>query len=503
MILTRKPSADLIAQLTRWKNDRMAFRREAIILEDGRPFGEVIEPWQVEDFIGVDSHRNSYLERPRGHSKTGDTGTDIVTDLMLGPTGQRNIASAVDRDQAALLLEDVIKKFQRNPLLRPLAKTTRDSITIKATDSQFRVMASDGPSAMGLRFRRAYIDELSEQANREMWDALWTATGKYKDCGVHVISTAGWDRDSIAWKVREMARTEDDWYFSTRGQCASWVRPEWLEQQRRSLPPHVFSRLHECRWVDGVGAFLTGVEVNGVFIHVPVQLTDGAVAGGLDIGLTRDRTVFTIARNVGGLIVVQHMVTWAGAPGRKVDLEEVATEVSTLAKRYQCPVYFDPYQGIHLAQQLRRQGVNMTEYAFTGESRKQLFTTLLDLIRNGRLRSQPHEELRRELLSLEVQQTASGGWRVDHKTGRHDDHVVAVALAAQALAGKGTGVITLEAIEATMALNNLVPAMSIPATGSIYGQRSDLENLIEQQRAANAELRGTGERPVDWMEEQW
>jgi hypothetical protein len=497
-IFTRKPSADLVERLTRWRNDRMAFRREAIILEDGRPFGEIIEPWQVEDFTGVDTHRNSYLERARGHSKTGDTGTDVATDLMLGPPGQRNIASAVDRDQSALLLEDVIKKFQRNPMLRGLVKTTRDSITVKATDSQFRVMASDGPSAMGLRFRRAYIDELSEQSNREMWDALWTATGKYKDCGIHVISTAGWDRTSIAWQVREMARTESDWYFSTRGQCASWIRPEWLEQQRRSLPPHVFSRLHECRWVDGVGAFLTAAEVDGVFVPAPA-LIDGAAAGGLDIGLTRDRTVLTIARDVGGLIVVQHMVTWAGAPGRKVDLEEVAAEVATLAKRYHCPVYFDPYQGIHMAQMLRREGVNMIEHTFTGESRKKLFTTLLDLIRNGRLRSRPHEEFRRELLSLEVQQTASGGWRVDHKTGRHDDHVVAVALAVQALAGQTS--LTL----ADIALCEQVNAGAInhmPQPGSITGA-SDLQRLIDAQRAAHIVNTGGEERPIDWMNEPW
>ena len=493
-VFTRKPSTDLHAQLTRWKNDRMAFRREAIILEDGRPFGEIIEPWQVVDFIGVDTHRNSYLERPRGHSKTGDTGTDIVTDLMLGPTGQRNIASAVDRDQSALLLEDVIKKFQRNKMLRPLVKTTRVSITVKATDSQLRVMASDAPSAMGLRFRRAYIDELSEQSNREMWDALWTATGKYADCGVRVISTAGWDRTSIAWQVRELARTEPDWYFSNRGQCASWVRPEWLEQQRNSLPPHVFSRLHECRWVDGVGAFLTAAEVDAMFVPAPALL-DGPVAIGLDIGLTRDRTVVAVVREVKGLIVVQHLVTWAGAPGRKVDLEEVAAEVAALARQHQATVFYDPFQGVHMAQQLSRAGVHMVEHPFTGESRKRLFTVLLDLIRNGRLRSQPHEELRRELLSLEVQQTASGGWRVDHKTGRHDDHVVAVALAAQALA-RGDS-LSLENIEAAAKINAAIPSAAALAGGS------DLERLIEAQRAANAELRGTGDAPTDWMNEQW
>jgi len=83
-----------------------------------------------------------------------------------------------------------------------------------------------------------------------------------------------------------------------------------------------------------------------------------------------------------------------------------------------------------MAQRLRGRGVEVVEYPFTGESRRKLFGTLLDLIRTGRLRCRPHEELRRELLGLEVQETMAG-WRVDHRVGRHDDHVVAVALAAQ------------------------------------------------------------------------
>jgi hypothetical protein len=86
-----------------------------------------------------------------------------------------------------------------------------------------------------------------------------------------------------------------------------------------------------------------------------------------------------------------------------------------------------------LAQRLERQGVVMHEFAFTSATRRQLFATLLDLIRGRRLRAQPHEALRRELLGLEVSETAAG-WRVDHRPGRHDDHVVAAALAAQAVA---------------------------------------------------------------------
>jgi hypothetical protein len=55
----------------------------------------VIEPWQIEDFRALDDpqHRHAYLERPRGHSKTGDLGTEAVVELVLGPPGQRLIDS--------------------------------------------------------------------------------------------------------------------------------------------------------------------------------------------------------------------------------------------------------------------------------------------------------------------------------------------------------------------------------------------------------------------------
>src|SRR5881396_3313596 len=94
--------------LQRWRTDRLAFRKEAILLEDDRPFGAAIDEWQMEDFLALDNgkHRHAYWERPRGHSKTGDLGTEGVTELMLGPSGQALFTCAADEDQARLLFED-------------------------------------------------------------------------------------------------------------------------------------------------------------------------------------------------------------------------------------------------------------------------------------------------------------------------------------------------------------------------------------------------------------
>ncbi len=396
------------------------------------------EQWQLDDFGALDSgeFRHAYLERPRGHAKTFDLGTEAVTELVLGRPGQRLFCAAADEDQAKLLFEDVADKFRRSSVLAGSVKILRGEIVVPATGSRLRVLSSDAPSAYGLRPDWIAVDELAEWRRRELWDSLWTATGKRPGCRMLVISTAGVPGISeIAWEVREIARQETDWYFAARGRTATWISTAWLAQQKRTLPAHVYARLHESRWVEGAGAWLTVEEVDGIFGTWPAVA--GPVAIGLDLGVSRDNAVASVVRRDTntGLVVVEALETWA-PQGGKIELPEVEADVMALAQRFDAPLVTDPWQGVLLAQRLTQKGVRVMEYPFTADSRRRLFTTLLDLIRSHRLRARPHEALRRELLGLEVEETAAG-WRVDHRSGQHDDHVMATALAAQQVAGGG------------------------------------------------------------------
>lgn len=435
----KRLGANLDLAVRRWRADAMSFRREAILMEDGTPFGDQMEPFQTEDFAALDSgqYQHAYLERPRGHAKTFDIGTEAVKELLLGRAGQRLYCAAADEEQARLIFDDVKEKFQRSLVLRNSIVPRSKEIVVRATGSTLRVLASDAPSAYGLRPDWIAIDELAEWRKRELWDSLWSATGKRPNCRMLVISSAGWDRTSIAWEVRQHAEQESDWYFKSRGQCASWISSKWLEQQRRTLPAHVFARLHSNIWVEGAGAFLTFSEVDRIFSQEAFEST-GPAAIGLDLGLSKDRTVAALLRLQGELVVVQELRTWEGSDARKVDLQEVQAEVNEMAQHHSAPVIFDPWQGVYFGQRLQAQGVTAVEYTFSGEGRRRLFSVMLDLVRNDRLRSRPHEEFKRELLSLEITDRA-GGARVDHRPGRHDDHVVAVALAAQHLSSRASG----------------------------------------------------------------
>lgn len=264
--MQRRKDYEIAQALRRWRADPMSFRKEAILMEDGTPFGEVMEHWQEEDFAAMDKHGgNTFRQLPRGHSKTFDLGGEAAKDLLLGPQRQRNYIMAADQDQTMLLFNDVANIFRRNPILAPSAEILKKSIRIPATDSELIPLASDAPGNMGLRPYRIYGDEIAEWQDDKMWNALYTASGKVKGCRIHVISTPGWSEDSVGWRVHEIARTEPSWLLIERGQCASWISREWLDEQRRTLPAHVYARLHESKWVFGEGAFLTLEEVNRVF----------------------------------------------------------------------------------------------------------------------------------------------------------------------------------------------------------------------------------------------
>jgi hypothetical protein len=406
--------------------------RESLLLEDGQRLGDVMDDWQREDFLALDdpAHRHAYLERPRGHSKTGDVGSEACVELLTAHEAAL-YCIASDEDQARILFDDVAGKLRRGGYTEAAVRVLKDRIVCTATGSVLKVLTADVASSWGLRPDWIACDETVAWRYSELWESLWTATGKRPNCRVLVISTAGWDKDHFAWTVREMARSEANWYFSSRGQCATWVDPEWLAQQERTLPAHVYARLHLNLWIEGVGAFLTEAEVDAIFTEAELPATIKHMAG-LDLGVTKDRSVLALVGSADeGRVVVRKLATWVPPKGGKVDLQAVEDEVESLMRTHAVAAcIYDPHQAQHMAQRLRVRSVPMLEYTFTSASRRDLFAKLLDLIRRRKLVAAPHAELRRELLHLEVTETA-GGWRADHKRGRHDDHVVAVALAAQ------------------------------------------------------------------------
>lgn len=429
---------------TRWRRDGLAFLGDLLTLPDGRSYGAALDDWQREDFgAAFGSSKHLWWERPRGHSKTMDAGGFALHHLLSAP-GRRAYFAAVDRDQAALAHDSLRGFIQRSPLLRAALKVDRWRVTAPSTGAALEVLSADAASSWGLRPSLVVCDELSMwrgDAAQEFFYSLYSALGKVPDARMLIATTAGWDRTSLCWKLREQLQGDPAWAFSRIGQCASWVSPDFLEQQRRILPEHVYRRLHANEWTEAGGAYLTYAEVEGIFgVERVLSCQEGSHYLGLDIGLSGDATAACVLHREGDAVLVHDLATWQGTRSEKVRLGDVEVWVLDAAQnRYSAAVlHADPWQAVGTLQRLRDQGVRCEEATFSQQYRGHVFQNLLELVRGGRLRCFPHPVLKDEMLALEFREVG-GNLRVDHPSGGHDDHVVSVAVAALAASACRSG----------------------------------------------------------------
>ena len=81
----------------------------AVVPEESRQWGEIVEGFQIEDaeaFLSEDGTRRHFETRPCGGSKTTDlAGISLVWLALDAVPGARGYVFAGSRDQAALLLE--------------------------------------------------------------------------------------------------------------------------------------------------------------------------------------------------------------------------------------------------------------------------------------------------------------------------------------------------------------------------------------------------------------
>ena len=452
------------ADLERYIADRHAFRREQIILPNGKRLGEVEEPWQTEHVFAPLDARNGdgwkyrllYFELHRGAAKSAVLAAEALTTGILDED-TRCYLLAGDRDQAAIMRDMLEGYIHRNPSLESSFRIFRDEIVVPATDTRIKVLSSDAPTTYGLgglsRRFRALCDELWVWQGRELWDAIFTAVPKSEDWRIVVASNAGWDTTSVAWEVRELCRTQADerfYLYGPEGVVAGWIKPEDVEAQRRSLPPQVFQRLWENKWTEGSGSFVTREQLDRCID--PTWAPQLAGAGGLryfvglDLGLTRDRTARAVVHydRDAGKVALDDLRVWQGTRAKPVVIEQVEEDLIAVKERFRDSVfYLDPWQLQSTLQRLRGK-LRLEPFTFTTESVRRLSENLYQLLRNAKLRLYPDAELERELLQLEMVQTGYG-WRIDHRSGGFSDRAVAIGMAAlpAVLEGSRAGLLNL------------------------------------------------------------
>lgn len=410
----------------------------ALVIEDGRRWGEAAERVQLEDaraFL-IGSPPYHFVTRARGYSKTSDLAGAAATLLLTLPAGARLYWLAADAEQGTLALDSIAGYERRTPLLRGQLTVQARRVVVPSTGSTLDVLAADAPSAWGLRPAAVLVDELAQwpesRSATRLLEAVTSAVLKVPGARLAVITTAG-DPAHPAARLLEHARESSLWRVSETAGPPPWVDPARLAEQRRRLPESAFARLFENVWCEAEDRLTTVEAVRECVTHAGPLEYDRAhkYVVALDLGLKRDRTAAVVAHREGERVLLDRLAVWQGSRLRPVRLADVEEWIEHAAGSYgRANVVCDPWQTIGLAQRLRGRGLRVEEFAFTAQSVGRLAGTLFNLLRDRALGLPDDAGLLDELAHVRLRETSPGVLRLDHDSGRNDDRAVAVALAA-------------------------------------------------------------------------
>jgi hypothetical protein len=204
---------------------------------------------------------------------------------------------------------------------------------------------------------------------------------------------------------------------------------------RALLPPVAFDRVILNQWTAQSGDYITRDAWRRIVepgLRPSSTGSVGAYFGGLDLGLTKDRTAFAICHLDGQRVVLDLLEVWEGTASDPVSILAVETFVEDAYRRFPgLRLVADPWQAEGSVQKLTRAGRRIEKFTFSPKSIHSLSTTLYSCVQDETLRVYDDRELENEVLSLQVRETPEG-WRFDHRRGGYSDRVVALAMALQA-----------------------------------------------------------------------
>lgn len=426
-----------------------------------------MEPWQKEWlnelFLVYDDGERVYREALLGISrKNGKSTLSAVVGLYMllasGEHGPEVYAAAASRDQARIVFNQARDFVEASPKLRDWLSPQRNVIVCKANHGVFRVLASDGPLQYGLNPSGVVIDELWAHKDPELYWALTTGQGARQNPLVVNITTAGFDRGSIAYQLYERGRELQDngglkamrragfyfkWYEApptvtvkdpTGWQAAnpsSWIRASDLSREAGRLPESVFRRLHLNQWTETEDAWIKAHEWDACK-GSPVFDPERPFYMAVDVGVRRDSAAITWGQWWGDKLHVGQAIL-DPEEDRSFGVADIRSRVAHEARRLgqAKSIDFDPWGFRESAEILAEMGLPMVEFPQNASRMSPASENLYELITERRLIHDGDRIAREQVLAAVIAPTDRGGWRISkRKSLERIDYTVSLAMMA-------------------------------------------------------------------------
>jgi len=157
---------------------------------------------------GTRQYRTCYIELPRKNGKSTLAAAFANYLLFLdGEMGAEIYSAANDRDQASIVYNEAASMVEQDPALNARATilTSVKRIYVPSTRSFYRAISAEAYTKHGYNAHGVIYDELHAAPDRDLWDVLTTSVGSRRQPLVIVITTAGFDRNSICWEQHDYA----------------------------------------------------------------------------------------------------------------------------------------------------------------------------------------------------------------------------------------------------------------------------------------------------------
>jgi phage terminase large subunit-like protein len=419
-----------------------------------------LERWQRDEIIaplfgtldrnGFRTYREALIGIARGNGKSPLAAGIALYGLYAdNEPGAEVFSLAASKAQARIVFGAARQMVLSSPLLSASSKVYKDAIEVLETGSVYRVISSNSDLAHGYNPHIVVVDELHVHKKPDLYEAMQSALHKRRQPLLVSITTAGFDRKTIAWQLYQRGILGTDprfffkWYSTpddanlndTRGwrlaNPGSWITIAALRDQRRRMPEPVFRRLHLNQWTATSGTWLR-MDLWDRCSGRPRIPKGAPVVIAVDAAPKRDTTAVIVDhRTADGH---HHVLKWIFEVDPEIgylDFDAVEDLLRELAQVYDVRrMLFDKYAMVRSMLTLAGEGLPVEEFPQTDSYMVPASQGLFDLITEQKLHHGGDPDMR-EQASVAVARETARGWRL-HKlmsTG-HIDSIVALAMAA-------------------------------------------------------------------------
>ena len=461
----------------------------------------ILQDWQRDKIIrplfgtvnpdGTRQYRTCYVELPRKNGKT-TIASAIALYLLYADSeaGCEIYSAANDRQQAALVFNEAAAMVRQEHNLFNISKIidSQKRIVYHRFNSFYCAISAEAYTKWGINAHGIIYDELHAAPDRDLWDTLTTSTGSRRQPLTLVITTAGFDRNSICWEQHNYALKvqngiiEDPTFLPvifSAPEDADWkdekvwkssnpalgtfrnideMRTLCKKAQETAALEMTFRRLYLNQWVNSVERWLPMDAWDACNIQVDLKSLQGRTCyAGLDLSSTTDLTALALvfAADDGTCDVLTYFWipgdtaiqkerkdrvpyrTWAKkglitlTEGNVIDYKYIKHTLEKLREKYDiAEIAFDRWGATKLSQDLIDAGFLMVPFGQGFASMSAPTKELMNLVLSKKIRHGGHPVLRWNCDNLVVRTDPAGNIKPDkEKSTQKIDGMVALTMA--------------------------------------------------------------------------